>query len=59
VIDFHRDDAKMSSKGWVMDHVRGTQDEFRKEIETAGFRFLAEPTIEGMTENYCMVFTPN
>jgi predicted methyltransferase len=61
VIDFHRDDAKITSrpKGWVMDHVRGTQEEFRKEIESAGFRLVAEPVIEGMTENYCMVFTPN
>lgn len=61
MIDFHKDESKIVSmpKGWVTDHVRGTQDEFRREIEAAGFRLFAEPVIEGMTENYCMVFAPN
>lgn len=44
--------------GWVTDHLRGTQEDFRKEIESAGFRLIAEPVIEGLTENYCMVFEP-
>jgi predicted methyltransferase len=60
VIDFHRDDSKIWSKpkGWVTEHVRASQSEFRKEIESAGFRLVAEPTIAGLTENYCMVFEP-
>ena len=60
VIDFHRDDSKIWSKpkGWVMDHVRADQNEFRKEIESAGFKLIAEPVIPGLTENYCMVFEP-
>jgi len=60
VIDFHRDEAKIWSrpKGWVMEHVRGSQDEFRAEIESAGFKLVAEPVVEGLTENYIMVFEP-
>jgi ubiquinone/menaquinone biosynthesis C-methylase UbiE len=60
VIDFHKDESKITSmpRGWVTDHLRGTQQEFRAEIESVGFRHSAEPLIEGMTENYCMVFEP-
>lgn len=60
VIDFHRDDAKIWSKpkGWVMDHVRASQAEFRAEIESAGFRLVAEPVVQGLSENYVMVFEP-
>ena len=60
VIDFHRDDSKIWSKpkGWVMDHVRGSQAEFRAEIESAGFKLVAEPVVDGLTENYVMVFQP-
>ncbi len=32
------------SKAWLLDHVRATPDEFRAEIEGAGFRFLREHT---------------
>jgi ubiquinone/menaquinone biosynthesis C-methylase UbiE len=60
VIDFHKDESKIKTmpKGWVTDHLRGTQDDFRKEIESAGFRLIASPEIEGLTDNYCMVFEP-
>lgn len=60
VIDFHRDDSKIWSrpKGWVMEHVRGNQEDFRKEIESAGFRLVSNPAIPGITENYCMIFEP-
>ena len=37
-------------------HVRADQATFRAEIEAAGFTFVEELAIEGMTENYCMVF---
>lgn len=58
LIDFHRDDARIWSHppGWVEQHVRAGQDEFRAEIEAAGFTFVEELKIDGMTENYCMVF---
>lgn len=46
-------------KGWVTEHLRASQEEFRKEIESAGFHLVAEPVIEGLTENYCMIFEPN
>jgi hypothetical protein len=46
-------------RGWVTDHLRGTQEDFRAEIESVGFSLSAEPAIEGMTENYCMVFEPS
>jgi hypothetical protein len=60
VIDFHRDDAKIWSKpkGWVMSHVRASQDEFRAEIEAAGFKLVAQPEVVGLNENYVMVFQP-
>jgi predicted methyltransferase len=60
VIDFHRDDSKIWSKpkGWVMDHVRAPQDVFRAEIESAGFKLVAEPEVEGLVENYVMIFEP-
>jgi hypothetical protein len=60
VIDFHRDDDKIWSKpkGWVMGHVRASQTEFRAEIESAGFKLVAEPSVPGLTENYVMVFQP-
>lgn len=60
VIDFHRDDSKIWSKppGWVKSHVRASQDVFRAEIESAGFKLVAQPQVEGLTENYVMVFEP-
>ena len=44
--------------GWVTEHVRGSKEDFCKEIESSGFRLIAEPVIEGLTENYCLVFEP-
>jgi ubiquinone/menaquinone biosynthesis C-methylase UbiE len=58
VIDFHRNDDLCHSKprGWVMEHVRADRDVFINEIESAGFRLIAEPHVKGMTENYVLVF---
>lgn len=60
VVDFHRDDDKIwhKPKGWVYQHVRADQDTFRSEILSAGLELKEEPTIESLTENYIMVFTP-
>ena len=58
VIDFHRDESKIWSrpKGWVTDHVRADKATFTQEILSAGFVLSAEPQVEGMRENYIMVF---
>uniref|UniRef100_A0A7S2WNM5 Methyltransferase type 12 domain-containing protein n=1 Tax=Mucochytrium quahogii TaxID=96639 RepID=A0A7S2WNM5_9STRA len=58
VIDFHRDSSRITSHeaGWVERHVRADQATFRSEIESVGFQLLSEPCVEGMNENYIMVF---
>eukprot|EP00039_Didymoeca_costata_P027214 m.17807 g.17807 ORF g.17807 m.17807 type:complete len:291 (+) comp6116_c0_seq2:73-945(+) len=58
VIDFHKDPEKMvhHSKAWAIEHLRAGQDVFRKEIESAGFKLVAEPVIPELLENYVMVF---
>ena len=59
LIDFHRDDGRIWSHppGWVEAHVRAGQAQFRAEIEAAGFKLVEwDVPVEGMTENYCMVF---
>mmetsp|Transcript_33331 Transcript_33331/g.89229 ORF Transcript_33331/g.89229 Transcript_33331/m.89229 type:complete len:233 (-) Transcript_33331:69-767(-) len=58
VIDFIRDEAvhKSHPQGWVTDHVRAGQEVFREEIESVGFRHVAEPAIATLVENYCMIF---
>lgn len=60
IIDFHRNDdlIKSKPKGWVMEHVRADRDVFISEIESAGFRLVTEPHVEGMVENYILVFQP-
>ena len=49
VVDFDKHDG---ARDWVKGHVRGTKDEFRGEIETAGFAFVEEVAIDGMQENF-------
>ena len=58
VIDFVRDDAVHTShpKGWIYQHVRASQEEFRKEILSCGFELVAEPACPYIPENYVMVF---
>lgn len=58
LIDFIRDEAvhKSHPPGWITDHVRAGQEVFREEIESVGFKHVAEPQIPGLEENYCMVF---
>jgi ubiquinone/menaquinone biosynthesis C-methylase UbiE len=60
ILDFHRDDARMTNprhkKGWVYRHVRAGQEVFREEVESVGFKCVAEPVVPGMDENYVMIF---
>lgn len=58
VIDFIRDEEvhKSHPAGWITSHVRAGQEVFRAEIESAGFRHIAEPMIPTLAENYCMIF---
>ena len=60
VIDFHRDESKIWSrpKGWVSSHVRASREEFLAEIESSGFKLVAQPEVDGLNENYVMVFKP-
>jgi ubiquinone/menaquinone biosynthesis C-methylase UbiE len=54
VVDFER--LPGVSRDWVLDHVRAGKDVVRAEIEAAGFRFVDEPVIPGLAENYVMRF---
>lgn len=53
VIDFER--IPGTSPGWILKHVRAGKEEFRREIEAAGFRFTEE--VKLMRENYVLRFT--
>jgi ubiquinone/menaquinone biosynthesis C-methylase UbiE len=52
VIDFHRIEGK--SREWVLNHVRAGQDVVVKEIESSGFKKVAEKKL--LKENYFVVF---
>ena len=60
MIDFHRDPARVRSRPaeWVWRHVRADQAAFRREVLDCGFALQAEPTVDGLAENYVMVFAP-
>lgn len=53
VIDFER--VPGVSPDWILKHVRGGKEDFRREIEAAGFRFRDE--VKLMRENYFLRFT--
>lgn len=53
IVDFERVPGR--SPDWILRHVRGGKEEFRREIEAAGFRFLEESKL--MRENYFLRFT--
>jgi predicted methyltransferase len=53
VIDFKAIEGQ--SEAWVLDHVRGTPDEFRAEIEAAGFELAKSHEI--LTENFFFEFS--
>lgn len=54
VIDFERLPGK--SRQWVIEHVRADKNQFRKEIEAAGFQFVEEVEIPEFAENYLLKF---
>lgn len=54
VVDFER--VPGVSPDWILKHVRGGKEEFRREIEVAGFRFVEEVKLM-MRENYFLRFT--
>jgi SAM-dependent methyltransferase len=54
VIDFERIEGK--SRDWTLDHVRAGKETFREEIEAAGFQLAGETEVEGLEENYFLVF---
>jgi predicted methyltransferase len=54
VVDFER--IPGTSRQWVLDHVRADKQTVRAEIESAGFRFVDEPRVAGLSENYLMRF---
>ncbi|KAF4649761.1 hypothetical protein FOL47_001763 [Perkinsus chesapeaki] len=58
LVDYWRDPEKSSKadKNWVYDHLRGDKDDFVKEIIGAGFHVIDEPEIDGVKENYVVVF---
>jgi SAM-dependent methyltransferase len=54
VVDFHRDEAKITSHppGWITAHVRADQATFRAEIESAGFTYVKDLEVVELQENY-------
>ncbi|GAA5484605.1 class I SAM-dependent methyltransferase [Haloferula sargassicola] len=54
VVDFIREEGRSSD--WVMEHVRAGEGTVRKEIEAAGFDFVSKPEVEGLSQNYLLVF---
>jgi len=52
LIDFRR--VKGESTLWIMSHVRAGQEVFTKEVESCGFKVVAEKKV--LKENYCLTF---
>ncbi|EEQ98333.1 2-heptaprenyl-1,4-naphthoquinone methyltransferase, putative [Perkinsus marinus ATCC 50983] len=58
LIDHWRDPKKAShpDEDWVFSHMRGDKEDFVWEVVAAGFRVVEEPEIQGVEENYAVVF---
>ncbi|KAF4757087.1 hypothetical protein FOZ63_008543 [Perkinsus olseni] len=58
LVDFWRDPNKSTreDKTWVIEHLRADKDVFVEEIRSEGFDVVAEPDIEGLIENYVVIF---
>ncbi|KAF4722851.1 hypothetical protein FOZ63_031622 [Perkinsus olseni] len=58
LVDYWKDPEKSSktNKNWVYEHLRGDKKDFVQEITAAGFRVVEEPEIQGVEENYAVVF---
>jgi len=54
IVDFERIPGK--SRKWILEHVRAGKADFTGEIESAGFRFDGEISVDGLKENYVLRF---
>ena len=54
IVDFEREEGV--SDEWVLNHVRAGKSVFRGEIEAAGFTFEEELELDGLAQNYVLVF---
>jgi ubiquinone/menaquinone biosynthesis C-methylase UbiE len=54
IVDFER--IPGASSQWVLDHVRADRQQVIREIEREGFALVAEPRVDGLKENYVLVF---
>jgi SAM-dependent methyltransferase len=54
ILDFHR--IKGQSADWVMDHVRCGKQTVIKEARQSGFELLGAPDVDGLEENYLLIF---
>jgi len=54
VVDFEREPGV--SRPWVLEHVRAGKRAVTKEIEEAGFKFVDEIKVPGLSENYVLRF---
>jgi len=54
IVDFERVPGQSSK--WALGHVRAGKDVVRQEIEAAKFRFVGDTGVEGLDENYFLVF---
>ena len=54
VVDFEQDPDIRG--GWALQHIRAPKETFRAEIQKAGFEFVEEVDVEGLTANYFLRF---
>lgn len=54
VLDFER--IPGTSRDWILEHVRAGKKTVIEEVEAAGFRLRRELDVEGLKENYLLVF---
>ena len=54
ILDFERIPGE--SRDWVLGHMRAGKEVFRREIESAGFEFEREVTVEDLKANYVLRF---
>lgn len=54
IVDFERIEGV--SRPWIMNHMRAGKEVFLREIQDAGFVLIEEPEVEGLEENYMLLF---
>ena len=54
IVDFER--IPGVTREWILNHVRAGKDEVIAEVEAAGFRFVEQRQVPGLSENYFIVF---